>query len=62
MAARDGSFDVLTELQRTVRPRVRVIQLRGNFGKSAAYNAGFEQRARGEFVITMDTDLQDDPA
>jgi glycosyltransferase involved in cell wall biosynthesis len=41
-------------------PRVRVVQLRRNFGKSAAYSAGFDN-ARGDVVITMDTDLQDDP-
>ena len=56
----DGSIDVLTGLHRQ-DPRVKVVQLRRNFGKSAAYSAGFE-RARGEFIITMDTDLQDDPA
>jgi glycosyltransferase involved in cell wall biosynthesis len=56
----DGSMDVLTALHRD-DPRVRVVQFRRNFGKAAAYSAGFEH-ARGEFVITMDTDLQDDPA
>ncbi len=56
----DGSFEVLREL-RQQDPRVRVVQLRRNFGKAAAYSAGFDH-ARGEIVITMDTDLQDDPA
>jgi glycosyltransferase involved in cell wall biosynthesis len=56
----DGSIEVLTGLHRE-DPRVKVVQLRRNFGKSAAYSAGFE-RARGEFIVTMDTDLQDDPA
>jgi len=56
----DGSIEVLAELKRQ-DPRVRVVQLRRNFGKAAAYSAGFEN-ARGEIVITMDTDLQDDPA
>jgi glycosyltransferase involved in cell wall biosynthesis len=41
--------------------RVTVIHLRRNFGKSPALAAGFEQ-VRGEIVITMDADLQDDPA
>jgi glycosyltransferase involved in cell wall biosynthesis len=41
-------------------PRVTVIHLRRNFGKSPALAAGFEQ-VRGEIVITMDADLQDDP-
>jgi glycosyltransferase involved in cell wall biosynthesis len=38
-----------------------VIQFRRNFGKTAALNAAFAQ-ARGEIIITMDADLQDDPA
>jgi glycosyltransferase involved in cell wall biosynthesis len=38
-----------------------VIQFRRNFGKTAALNAGFAL-ARGEVIITMDADLQDDPA
>lgn len=55
----DGSMQVLEELQKS-DPKVRVIEFRRNFGKAAAYSAGFDN-ARGEFVITMDTDLQDDP-
>ena len=56
----DGSFEVLRELRRR-DSKVRVVQLRRNFGKAAAYSAGFDN-ARGEIVITMDTDLQDDPS
>jgi glycosyltransferase involved in cell wall biosynthesis len=60
----DGSFDdtpsLLAELVRA-DSRVRAIRLRRNFGKSAAYTAGFDE-ARGEIIITMDADLQDDPA
>jgi glycosyltransferase involved in cell wall biosynthesis len=41
--------------------RVRAVKFLKNFGKSAAYAAGFE-RARGRTIITMDADLQDDPA
>jgi glycosyltransferase involved in cell wall biosynthesis len=55
----DGSFRVLTELKE-VDPRVRVIQLRRNFGKSAALDAGFKM-VRGDRIIIMDADLQDDP-
>ena len=40
--------------------RVRGIRFRKNFGKAAALNAGFEA-ARGELVMTLDADLQDDP-
>jgi glycosyltransferase involved in cell wall biosynthesis len=42
-------------------PRVRGIRFRRNFGKAAALSAGFAE-ARGPIVITMDADLQDDPA
>lgn len=55
----DGSFDVLQEL-RAADARVKIVQFRRNFGKSAALAEGF-RRARGEYVITMDADLQDDP-
>lgn len=41
--------------------RIRVVQFRRNFGKSAALDAGF-QVARGDAVVTMDADLQDVPA
>lgn len=41
-------------------PRVRGIQLRRNFGQTAAMNAGFEA-ARGRYVVYMDGDLQTDP-
>jgi len=56
----DRSIELLEELQRGDK-RIRVVQLRRNFGKAAAYSAGFDH-ARGDVVITMDTDLQDDPA
>ncbi len=56
----DGSMRVLHELRHRDR-RVKVIRFRRNFGKSAALSAGF-QLAEGTFVITMDADLQDDPA
>jgi glycosyltransferase involved in cell wall biosynthesis len=42
-------------------PRVKVLHFRRNFGQTAALSAGFEA-ARGEVVITMDGDLQNDPA
>ena len=57
--SRDGSFAVLKELAAR-DTRVRVVKFRRNFGKAAAYSAGFSS-ARGEVVITLDTDLQDDP-
>ncbi|MGA3244276.1 MAG: glycosyltransferase family 2 protein [Bacteroidota bacterium] len=56
----DGSFSVLQELHKK-DPRVKVIRFRRNFGKSAALSVGFHE-AKGDFIITMDADLQDDPA
>ena len=58
--SRDGSFDVLRSLHR-IDQRVKVVRLRRNFGKTAALSAGFRQAA-GDIVITLDADLQDDPA
>jgi glycosyltransferase involved in cell wall biosynthesis len=56
----DGSYAELKRLHEEFE-NVRVVQLRRNFGKAAALSAGFEQ-AQGEAVITIDADLQDDPA
>jgi glycosyltransferase involved in cell wall biosynthesis len=58
--SRDGSFTTLEKLHRS-DDRVRVIQHRRNFGKAAALSVGF-RAARGEVVVTVDADLQDDPA
>jgi glycosyltransferase involved in cell wall biosynthesis len=58
--SRDDSFAVLTELQKA-DPKVRVIRFRKNFGQTAALSAGFEH-ARGEIIVAMDADLQNDPA
>jgi len=56
----DGSWDVIQALADADR-RVRGLRLRRNFGKSAALAAGFGA-ARGADIVTMDADLQDDPA
>jgi glycosyltransferase involved in cell wall biosynthesis len=56
----DGSFAALTRLHEA-NENVRVVRLRRNFGKAAALASGFGQ-ARGEIVVTIDADLQDDPA
>src|SRR5262249_61867278 len=56
----DGSFAALTRLH-AHRDNVRVVRLRRNFGKAAALAAGFAQ-ATGDRVVTIDADLQDDPA
>jgi dolichol-phosphate mannosyltransferase len=56
----DGTFAALTRLH-AAHDGVRVVRLRRNFGKAAALQAGFEE-AQGEVVVTIDGDLQDDPA
>jgi glycosyltransferase involved in cell wall biosynthesis len=56
----DGTFAALTRLHAGA-DNVRVVRLRRNFGKAAALGAGFDQ-ARGETVVTIDGDLQDDPS
>jgi glycosyltransferase involved in cell wall biosynthesis len=56
----DGSFAVMSELAES-RDDVRVVKLRRNFGKAAALSHGFAA-ARGDTLVTMDGDRQDDPA
>ena len=56
----DASFGALTRLHNE-HDNVRVVRLRRNFGKAAALAAGFAN-AQGEIVVTIDADLQDDPA
>jgi glycosyltransferase involved in cell wall biosynthesis len=57
----DRSLEVLRALHAADPEHVRVLSFRRNQGKSAALAAGFDV-ARGAAVITMDADLQDDPA
>ena len=56
----DDSWNVIRRLN-TSDPRFTGVRFRRNYGKSAALAVGFE-RARGEYIATMDADLQDDPA
>jgi dolichol-phosphate mannosyltransferase len=56
----DGSFAALTRLH-AMAPNIEVVRLRRNFGKAAALAAGF-RHASGDVVVTIDADLQDDPA
>jgi glycosyltransferase involved in cell wall biosynthesis len=56
----DGSFDVLQELA-AADAQVKVLQLRRNFGQSAALQAGIDW-SQGAVLVTMDGDLQNDPA
>jgi glycosyltransferase involved in cell wall biosynthesis len=55
----DDSLSVLKELLKK-DARIRIIQLRKNFGQTAALSAGFDH-ARGKIIITLDADLQNDP-
>jgi dolichol-phosphate mannosyltransferase len=56
----DGSWEVIAALARA-HPGVHGIRFRRNFGKAAALSAGFHT-ARGKIILTLDADLQDDPA
>jgi dolichol-phosphate mannosyltransferase len=56
----DGSYRELVR-QHNTHVNVRVVRLRRNFGKAAALAAGIDA-ATGEVIVTMDADLQDDPA
>jgi glycosyltransferase involved in cell wall biosynthesis len=55
----DGTYAALRRIQAN-DPRVWIIRLRRNFGQTAAFSAGFDL-ARGDIIITMDGDLQNDP-
>ncbi len=56
----DNSLDLLTQIQKS-DSRVRVICFRKNFGQTAALSAGFSH-SRGEIIVALDADLQNDPA
>ena len=55
----DASYEELTKLGAQYS-WLRAVQFRRNYRKAAALAAGFKQ-AQGEFIVTMDADLQDDP-
>ena len=56
----DGTFDELEAVAATDM-RIKVVRLRRNFGQSAATQAGLDAAA-GDVIVTMDGDLQNDPA
>jgi glycosyltransferase involved in cell wall biosynthesis len=58
--SQDGSFAILKELHEQ-DPHLKVIRFRRNFGQTAAFAAGFDC-AQGDVVVTIDADLQNDPA
>jgi glycosyltransferase involved in cell wall biosynthesis len=55
----DGTLPLLQEIQANDRSAV-VLSLRRNFGQTAAFAAGFDY-ARGDVIVTLDGDLQNDP-
>ena len=58
--SRDGSLDVLREARKRYQ-NLRVITFEKNSGQTAALDAGW-RAARGDFVVSLDADLQNDPA
>ena len=58
--SRDGTDLELNKIHES-DPRAKVVRFRKNFGQSAAISAGFEY-ASGDIIVTMDADLQNDPA
>ena len=61
----DGSSDAtrkrLTEVAETLGDHISVVELQRNFGQTAAMQAGIDQ-ARGDILVTLDGDLQNNPA
>jgi glycosyltransferase involved in cell wall biosynthesis len=57
----DTSWDTLQQLQAAHPEQVKALRFRRNYGKAAALSAGFAE-AKGDIILTMDADLQDEPA
>lgn len=55
----DQSFNVILKLKKNDK-RIKAIKFKKNYGKSYALDAGFK-KAKGDYIVTMDADLQDDP-
>jgi len=55
----DGSFKIMSELYEKDQ-NIKIVKFRRNFGKSAALNVGFKH-SKGDVILTLDADLQDDP-
>ena len=58
--SRDRTYDLVREIHAR-DPRIKAVKLRKNYGQTSAMVAGFEH-TRGDVVISMDGDLQNDPA
>lgn len=59
--SKDRSYEVLRGFHEADPEHVRIVRFRRNFGQTPAMSAGFEH-SRGRVVVTMDADLQNDPA
>ncbi|MFN2216044.1 MAG: glycosyltransferase family 2 protein [Anaerolineales bacterium] len=59
--SQDGSLDILTDLAEIDKQHVRVVGFRRNFGQTAAIAAGIDH-AQGDIIVTLDADMQNDPA
>ncbi len=59
--SKDGSLEILRQLVRDDPEHVRVVVFRRNFGQTAAITAGIDH-SKGEIIVLMDADLQNDPA
>jgi glycosyltransferase involved in cell wall biosynthesis len=59
--SRDGTAQALERRAAELGAHIRVVRLRRNFGQSAAMQAGIDA-ARGDVIVTLDGDLQNDPA
>ena len=58
--SQDGTWDAIVKLK-TINENLRAIKFRRNFGQTSAMVAGFDY-SRGKVIVTMDADLQNDPA
>ncbi|MCK4353042.1 glycosyltransferase family 2 protein [candidate division WOR-3 bacterium] len=55
----DNTFDILKDIHK-INKNAKIIRFRRNFGKALAFSAGFDH-SKGDVIITMDGDLQNDP-
>lgn len=56
----DGSFEVIRALKAAAGATIRAFRFSRNYGKAAALSTGIAN-AQGDYIVTMDADLQDDP-
>lgn len=59
--SKDASLHILCELAKKDSDRIRIVELRRNFGQTAAIAAGIDN-AQGSIIVMLDADMQNDPA